>query len=77
MASLPVLLWSFCETVTLSFPGCRRIVLSCVINVTVTALDLDSGVNAELEYSVDSEFFYVETVKRDAFTYSGIIKVKK
>ena len=44
----------------------------------MTALDLDSGVNAELEYSVvDSDFFYVETVKRDDFTYSGIIKVKK
>ena len=53
------------------------IVFSCVLYISVTALDLDSGVNAELEYSVDSEFFYVETVKRDDFTYSGIIKVKK
>ncbi|KAL8590527.1 hypothetical protein ACOMHN_010963 [Nucella lapillus] len=43
----------------------------------VTAEDKDSGVNAELEYSVDSEFFYVETKKKDAYTYSGIIKVKK
>ena len=53
------------------------IVFFCVLYISVTALDLDSGVNAELEYSVDSEFFYVETVKRDDFTYSGIIKVKK
>lgn len=47
-------------------------------NVTeVMAKDLDSGMNAELEYSVDNEFFFVETVKKDAYTYAGIIKVKK
>ncbi|KAK7504632.1 hypothetical protein BaRGS_00004118 [Batillaria attramentaria] len=42
----------------------------------VKAEDLDAGVNAEIEYSVESDYFYVETDKRDEYSYVGIIKVK-
>ena len=44
--------------------------------VVVMALDMDSGINAELEYFTDSDFFAVDTVRRSQLTYVGVIKVK-
>lgn len=41
------------------------------------AKDLDSGMNAEIEYSVLSDDFFVDTHKEGDYNYVGIIKVKR
>ena len=47
---LLVLLWSFYEIVMLSFPGCGRIVLSCLINLYSDSIG--SGLRGECRVGV-------------------------